>query len=120
MVMGALGMDWTAHENARPDAEAVDAVVGEFAAAWAQNTVRHATPAPLQKAAPAPVPKPVGYVTKAAFRQYQDGIEAALARFVGETVKTALVRMTWRTTEAERRIAALEERVAKWEGQSDE
>jgi hypothetical protein len=70
-------------------------------------------------AAPEPAPQPTGYVTRAAFRRYQDGIEKAVAMFVAKQVAAALTRMTWRAEEAERRLAEMEARLATLEGRGD-
>jgi hypothetical protein len=91
----------------------------EERAAEAARAAREYVPPPVQKAAPAPAAKPVAYVTKNAFREYQNGIEAAVARFVKKTEAETLARSAWRTAEAERRIADLEARLAKLESKAD-
>lgn len=142
-------MDWSSNENAGSEAEPMDPVVREAAAAWAQRTdrrelveVKGKPEAPAEPAAERPVPSvrggyghtPVTYQIleeamrglvkrerKARNEQIDAIVTALVKKFeeVGDVFGEARSITTLRFVEAERRIAELEARIAQMEGRSD-
>jgi hypothetical protein len=137
--MDALGMDWNHDDSARPDAEPVDPVVREAAAAWAQRAEpEQPKPKPVPPSDPAaeqPVPSvrggyghaPVTYQIleeamrglvkreRAARNKSVDAVAKAVVEKMAELFASARTKTTWRFEEAERRAAELEARVADLE-----
>jgi hypothetical protein len=112
----------------------IEARQAEERAAEAERASTEATPASVPNPAPAPVASvrggyghaPVTYqileetmrthlVTRKTFDTFREVLLEGVAKFVKEQVGAAAARGSWRTTEAERRIAEVEARLAKLE-----